>query len=135
MTRGVLREQERRSHVDREDRVEVVRGQLENRLRDRDAGVVHERVESAERVDGLGHQARRNPRIGQVPRDPFDATQRGEPLDLASRILVALVRGEPERPAVRDETLRDREPDAGARAGDENRRRYSTVTVFARLRG
>jgi hypothetical protein len=63
------------------------------------------------------------------------ATEAGEPLELASGIVIALMGRERQRPAVGDDPLRDREPDAGARTGDESRRRYSTVTVFARLRG
>jgi hypothetical protein len=104
-----LSREERRPHVDREDRVEVLRGQLERRLRDRDPGVVDEDVQPPELARNLTNNPRRDLRVGEVADDGVDPPSLREP---PSDLVLRLVRREAERVAVGDQALSDCEPDA-----------------------
>ena len=69
-SRGSLCEQEARADVDREGEVEVGGGEVEERFRGHDAGVLDEHVDAAELRDGLGDEALRPVGVGQVAVDP-----------------------------------------------------------------
>ncbi len=66
---------------------------------------------------------------------PVHLPARTELVHDEARLRVGTMRNESEPVAVGLEALGDRAADAARRAGDERDRNYSTVTVFARLRG
>jgi len=111
---GLLREEEARAHVDGERDVEVFLGQLEERLRRAEAGVVDEDVDRLERLEEL----RRCCRVAEVAVDVGDTALcvgRLQRLERARVLLVVSGGRVPDRVAVLEEALCDRQADAGVR--------------------
>ena len=94
-----LRGEERALEVGVQDLVPIGLGLLEHRLGDRDAGVVDQDVERAERALDLVQRALDRGALGHIERDARRATARRSDLPAELLELVRLARGEADRGA------------------------------------
>ena len=130
-SRGDDREQKGAAHVQAEDRVEVLRRQLQRRLRDSNACVVDEHVDASERLDRLAPEPLTRHRVAHVADEPERSAGGRELLVPCPRVVVVPVRVEAERKAVLLEPPRDCPADACP--APVTRATFSTFCSFPRV--
>ena len=128
-----LRAQERRFQVDRDGAVEIVLGQIIDAAHDRDAGIVDENVDRAERGSDLFDHRSHGRRLRDIGRDRDGAAAAGlDPGDDGVGIIRALAVIDRDRGARFRERQRNRRADAAGCARHQRDMRAQILSVCHR---